>query len=332
MLAAVIVLCIAFGLANGVHDAGNAIAAPIVTRAMRPGSALVLSAVFHVIGAIVVGTAVAATVAGIVSVPTKDLLDVLGAAVVGALAWSLFTLRLGLPCSSGHCLVGALAGAALADGGASAVNWGGLNGLRPVGVIGSLIWLLFSTAVAVPVALLGIRASRRGLRRASRAVVRPILRSEVVTTAALSFAHGSNDAQKTMGLLTLALLGSHHISHFSVPVWVVLTAAAALAIGTSLGGWRIVQTLGRRIFPLRALEGFVSQGSASVIVLAASLAGAPISTTDVVAPAVVGVGVGERWRHVRWRVVGEIALAWLVTLPVSAALAALVFPVWQALW
>ncbi|HLN07205.1 MAG TPA: inorganic phosphate transporter [Acidimicrobiales bacterium] len=331
MFVAVVVLCIAFGLTNGLHDAGNAIAAPIVTRAMRPGSALGLSAVCHVAGAILVGTAVAATVGGIVSVPSRDLLDVLGAAVVGALAWSLLTLWLGLPCSSGHCLVGALAGAALADGGASAVHWGGLHGLRPVGVVGSLLWLVFSTAVALPLSLLGIRAARRALRRASRAVVRPILRGEVVTTAVLSFAHGSNDAQKTMGLLTLALVAGHHLRHFSVPFWVVLTAAAALAVGTSLGGWRVVQTLGRGIYRVRAIEGLVSQSAASVIVLAASLVGAPISTTDVVAPALVGAGVGQRWRHVRWRVVGEIALAWLVTLPVSAALAALVLPVWKAI-
>jgi len=331
MFVAVVVLCIAFGLTNGLHDAGNAIAAPIVTRAMRPGSALGLSAVCHVAGAILVGTAVAATVVGIVSVPSRDLLDVLGAAVVGALAWSLLTLWLGLPCSSGHCLVGALAGAALADGGASAVHWGGLHGLRPVGVVGSLLWLVFSTAVALPLSLLGIRAARRALRRASRAVVRPILRGEVVTTAVLSFAHGSNDAQKTMGLLTLALVAGHHLRHFSVPFWVVLTAAAALAVGTSLGGWRVVQTLGRGIYRVRAIEGLVSQSAASVIVLAASLVGAPISTTDVVAPALVGAGVGQRWRHVRWRVVGEIALAWLVTLPVSAALAALVLPVWKAI-
>ena len=331
MLVAVVVLSIGFGLANGVHDAGNAIAAPIVTRALRPGPALVLAAVFHVAGALTVGTAVAATVGGIVSVPSRDLLDVLGAAVVGALCWNLLTLRLGLPCSSGHCLVGALAGAALADGGARAVHWGGLHGLRPVGVVGSLLWLVFSTALAVPLALVGIRVAHRGLRRASRAVVGPIRRGEVLTTATLAFAHGSNDAQKTMGLLTLALVGSGHLTRFAVPFWVVLVAALSLTLGTSLGGWRVVRTLGRGIYPLRALGGLVSQGASSAIVLVASLLGAPISTTDVVAPAVVGVGAGQRWGHVRWRVVEEIGLAWLVTLPVSAALAAVVLPVWKAL-
>jgi len=331
MLVALVVLGIAFGLTNGVHDAGNAIAAPIVTRSMRPRSAIFLSALCHVAGALAIGTAVAATIASIISVPKQDLDYVLGAAITGALIWSLVTLRLGIPCSSGHCLVGALTGAALAGGGTSTVNWGGLDGIRPVGVIGSLLWLVISTAAAVPLTLLALVVAQRALRRASRAVMKPIRRAQVLTTAALSFAHGSNDAQKTMGLLALALLAEGRTPHFSVPLWVVLTSAATLAIGTSLGGWPVVRTLGRGIYPLRSLEGLISQGSASFIVFVASLVGAPISTTDVVAPAVVGVGVGERWRHVRWRVVAEIGFAWLVTLPVSAVLAAVALPAWRAI-
>lgn len=330
MLIAVVILALGFGLANGVHDAGNAIAAPVVTRAMRPGAAVVLAAVCHVAGALAVGTAVASTVAGIVLVPNREVLDVLGAAIVAALAWSVLTLRLGLPCSSGHCLVGALTGAALAEGGVHAVHWGGLIGLRPVGVVGSLLWLFFSTAISVPLAFAGIIASRRALRRASRSIIGPLRRGEVLTSASLAFAHGSNDAQKTMGLLALALLARHPFSVFSVPWWVVLASAAALTVGTTFGGWRVVRTLGQGIYPLRSLEGLVSQGAAASIVLVASLLGAPISTTDVVAPAVVGVGAGQRWHHVRWRVVAVIALAWLVTLPVSACLGALALPLWKA--
>jgi PiT family inorganic phosphate transporter len=170
VLWAVLVLAAAFGIVNGVHDAGNAIAAPIVTGALRPGPAVVLAAVFHVVGALLLGTAVAATVAGIIEVPEDRILAVLGAAVLGALVWSLATLWWGLPCSSGHCLVGALAGAALAEGGVSAVHWGGLDGIRPEGVFGSLLWLLFSSVIALPAAMIGIRAARRALRRATRAV------------------------------------------------------------------------------------------------------------------------------------------------------------------
>jgi PiT family inorganic phosphate transporter len=329
VLLAVVLLALAFGLVNGIHDAGNAIAAPIVTRAMRPGSAIGLASVFHVLGALALGTAVAATIAGIISVPPDQTLTVLGAAVLGALVWNVTTLWLGIPCSSGHCLVGALAGAALAEGGPHAVNWGGLDGVRPVGVIGSLLWLLFSAVVAVPMAWLAIRGSRRALRRATRSVRTPIRRGEIVTTAGLAFAHGSNDAQKTMGLITLALVAGGHLGHFDVPLWVVLVSAGVLTLGTTFGGWRVVRTLGRRIYPLGPLQGLASQGSAGVVVLAASIAGAPVSTTDVVAPAVVGVGVGERWRHVRWAVVREIGLAWVVTLPVSAALGALALPLWR---
>ncbi|HVX22149.1 MAG TPA: inorganic phosphate transporter [Acidimicrobiales bacterium] len=329
MLVAVLLLAGAFGLVNGVHDAGNAIAAPVVTGALRPGPAVVMAAVFHVVGAVVVGTAVAATVAGIVDVPAADALAVVGAAVTGALAWNVATLWWGIPCSSGHCLVGALTGAALADGGVHAVNWGGLDGLRPTGVLGSLVWLLLAAVVAVPMAAAGIRALRRVLARATRAVRGPVRVGDVVASAGLAFAHGSNDAQKTMGLMAAALVAGGRLSRFAVPLWVVLTAAGLLTVGTLLGGWRVVRTLGRRIYPLTSLDGLVSQASAATIVLVASLAGAPVSTTDVVAPAIVGTGVGERRRHIRWAVVGQIGLAWLVTLPVSGALAALVVPVWR---
>jgi len=243
--------------------------------------------------------------------------------------WSLITLRWGLPCSSGHCLVGALAGAALAEGGTGAVHWGGLDGLRPVGVFGSLLWLLFSSAIALPLALAGIRLARRSLRRARRTVERPVRHGEVVASAGLAFAHGSNDAQKTMGLITAALVAGGHLSHFAVPFWVALVSALLLTFGTLLGGWNVVRTLGKRIYRIRSLDGMVSQGTSGVIVLAASLAGAPISTSDVVAPAVVGVGSGERWHRVRWAVAAEIGLAWLVTLPVSGGLAALFFLVWR---
>jgi len=329
VLVLVLVLAGVFGLVNGVHDAGNAIAAPIVTDALRPGPAVVMAAVFHVVGAVVVGTAVAATVAGIIDVPSGEALAVVGAGVTGALAWNLATLWWGLPCSSGHCLVGALTGAALADGGFHAVHWGGLDGLRPTGVLGSLVWLLFAAVVAVPAAAVGIRLLRTALRRATRAVRGPVRTGGVLASACLAFAHGSNDAQKTMGLMAAALVAGGQLAQFAVPLWVVLVAAGLLTLGTLLGGWRVVRTLGRRIYPLTSLDGLASQGSAATIVLVASLVGAPVSTTDVVAPAIVGTGAGERRRHIRWAVVGQIGLAWLATLPVSAALAALCLPIWR---
>ena len=253
---------VAFVLVSGVDDAGNAIAASVVTGTIRAGPA----------------------------------------AVLGALVWSLVTLWWAHPRSSGHCLVSAF---------------------------GSLLWLFFSSAIVVPLAMVGIRLARRALRRASRLVEKPVRHGELVASGGLAFAHGSNDAQKTMGLMTAALVAGGHLSRFAVPFWVALASALLLTFGTLLGGWRVVRTLGRRIYRIRSLDGLVSQGSSGLIVLAASLAGAPVSTTDVVAPAVVGVGSGERWRHVRWAVVGEIGLAWLVTLPVSGGLGALFLVVWR---
>lgn len=331
MLIAVVALAIGFGLMNGLHDAGNAIAAPVATRALRPSGAIAVSAAAHLAGALLGGTAVATTVAGVIDVGRVDLLLVLGAATLGALAWSVVTFAAGLPCSSGHTLVGALAGAALAGGGAGAVHWGGLDGLRPVGVVGSLIWLLFSSAVAAPLALWAMATARRLVRRAAAGLATPIRRGETVTTAALSFAHGANDAQKTMGLLALAVLAPRSRLPIVVPEWAVLAAAGALTAGTSLGGWRVVRTLGRGIYPLRSLEGLVSQASAAAIVLGASFAGAPISTTDVVAPAVVGVGASARRHHVHWHVVRDIALAWLVSLPAAGLLSAGALFAWSAL-
>ncbi len=329
MVVLLCVMALSFGLANGVHDAGNAIAAPVVTRAIRPRPAVALSFLFHLAGALLAGRAVATTIAGVIDIDESHLVGVVCAAIAGALAWNLFTLRLGLPCSSGHCLVGALAGAAFANAGSAAVVWGGLHGLRPYGVLGVLIWLALSATIAVPITAAATRLSRRALRRASHETVGAVRRGEIVTTAALSFAHGSNDAQKTMGLMGLALLATGHINTFSVPLWAAIVAGFTLAMGTSLGGWRVIRTIGRRIFPLTPLDGLVSQASASAIVLTASLLGAPVSTTDVVAPSIVGVGASRRLRHVRWGVVGEIGLSWLVTLPVSALLAAVPILLWK---
>ena len=260
----------------------------------------------HVAGAaLVVGTAVAATVAGIISVPRAVVLDVLGAALCAAIVWNLITLRLGLPCSSGHCLVGArsLGGPGSGRDQRRGLGWSARD---PAGrVPRSLAWLVTTSAILVPLAWAGIdslggRSEGLGRHRGS------IRRGEIATTAALAFVHGSNDAQKTMGLLALALVATGHLTRFAVPLWVVLASAGALTVGTSLSGWRVVRTLGRGIFRLRSLEGLVSQASASVIVLAGSLARRPHHTSDVVAPAVVGVGAGNTRRHVRWRVVGNM--------------------------
>lgn len=326
----VVVLGLAFDLSNGFHDSSNAIAAPVATGAMRPGQAVTLSAVFNLLGPIVVGTAVADTVGGILAVDPDQMLGVLTCALLAALAWNLLTWWKGLPSSSSHALVGAMVGAGLATAGLGAVVWGGMDGLRPYGVLGVLVALAISPLLGAGAGWLGERLARRALRRARRGVEPRVLRGEWVTSAALAFSHGANDAQKTMGLITAALLAGGLISTFTVPLWVKVACAAALTIGSALGGWRIVRTIGRGIYRLRPLDGLVSQGTSAAVIGGAALLGAPVSTTHVVASSVVGVGAARRRRHVRWPVVREILAAWVITMPGCAVIAGALAGVWLA--
>jgi len=328
-LAVAVVVALVFDVTNGFHDSANAVAALIATRAARPGSAVVLAATFHVLGPLLVGTAVADTIGGVLRVPAHQVVPVAGAAVTGALAWNLLTWWQGLPSSSSHGLVGGLVGAGLLQGGIRAVRWGGVHGIRPVGVVGVLISLVVSPLLGFGAAAAGSRAAQRALRRATSRAERTIRRGEWVTAATLAFSHGANDAQKTMGVITLLLVSTGHLRVFSVPLWVKLAAAAALTVGTSLGGWRIVHTVGSGIYRIRPIDGLVSQSASAAVILSAALVGGPVSTTHVVASSVVGVGSARRPRHVRWHVVTEMTLAWVVTLPAAAVLSAAALPVWR---
>lgn len=328
---AIVLLALAFDLTNGFHDSSNSIATLVATRAARPLSAVALAATFHVLGPLLMGTAVADTVGGIIDADNSHLLAVIGAALCAALAWNLITWARGLPSSSSHALVGGLVGAALADAGTGAVNWGSLSGLRPTGVIGVLVILAVSPLVGALAGALAVVLGRRSLRRATLRVRRPLIRAQWLTSAALAFSHGANDAQKTMGVVTLVLLADGRIDTFAVPLWVKLAAAASLTVGTALGGWRIIRTLGRGIFRLRSLDGLASQTGSAATIFGAALIGAPVSTTHVVASSVVGVGAGQSWRRVRWGVVNEMLVAWILTLPATAALAAGILIGWKEL-
>jgi PiT family inorganic phosphate transporter len=325
-------LALVFALTNGLHDAANAIATIVATRGARPGPAIGLSAAFNLLGALLVGTAVANTIAGIVTVAPAEAVAVIGSGVLAAVLWNLLTWWRGLPSSSAHALVGGLVGAALAEGGADAVRWGGLDGWRPVGVIGVLIVLALSPALGLGVALAVVRLVRRLLRRATRRINRPINGAQWVMSAALSFSHGANDAQKAMGVIGALLVADGRLDSFGVPLWAMLACGLGLTVGTSLGGWRIVRTIGRRIFRLTPVDAFSSQAASTAVILGSSFAGSPVSTTHVVASSVVGVGGGRRrWGHVRWAVVRSMAFAWLLTLPAAAALAVLTYAVWTAI-
>lgn len=326
-----VVVALAFDVTNGFHDSSNAIAALVVTRAARPGPAVALVGVLNLAGPLLAGTAVASTIGGIITVPPDQMVAVVGAGLTAALAWNLLTWWRGLPSSSSHALVGGLVGAGLLEAGTGAVNWGGFDGLRPVGVIGVLVVLAVSPLIGFGVAFVGIRLARRGLRRARRGVVRDLRRGEWASAAALAFSHGTNDAQKTMGVITALLVAEGRLDAFVVPPWVRLTSAVALTLGTLAGGWRIVRTLGRGIYKITSLDGLISQSGSAAVILGGAAFGAPISTTHVVASSVVGVGAGDRAHHVRWSVATEIVEGWLLTLPGSAALGMLALVAWRGI-
>ncbi|HVW47631.1 MAG TPA: inorganic phosphate transporter [Solirubrobacterales bacterium] len=329
-LALAIAIAVAFALTNGFHDAANAIATLVTGRAARPGPAVALAATFNLLGAVVVGTAVAGTIAGIVTVTGAGAVAVIGAGVLAATVWNVGTWRLGLPSSSAHALVGGLAGAAFVDSGLGAIRWGGLDGLHPVGLAGVLIALAVSPALGLGFGFAFSRTDWLLMRRATRRARRPIVGAEWAMSAALAFGHGANDGQKAMGVIGALLLADGRIDSFAVPLWAKVLCGVSLTLGTALGGWRIIRTVGRHIFRLSSLGAFASQSASAAVVIPASYLGAPVSTTEVVASTVVGVGGGRRrWRHVRWSVVESIAAAWLLTLPGAAALGALALPIWR---
>jgi PiT family inorganic phosphate transporter len=327
---------VTFALTNGFHDASNAIATLVATRGATPGQAVALSAVFNMAGAVLLGTAVADTIGKIVTVPQGQMVAVVGAGLAGATAWNLITWWRGLPSSSGHALVGGLVGAAGADGilsgSTGSVHWGGFDGWHPTGVIGVLVALLISPVLGFAVAFLLLRFLRLVSRRWTTRWINPVRAGGWIAAAGLSFSHGSNDAQKAMGVIAVLLLASGHTTTMTVPLWAKVVTGLALTAGTALGGWRIVKTIGQRIFSLTPLDSFTSQASSTAVILGASLIGAPVSTTQVVASSVVGTGGGRRrWKHVRWQVVREMGVAWLTTIPAAALLAVLVLVIWRAL-
>jgi PiT family inorganic phosphate transporter len=328
-----IAFSLAFALTNGFHDAANAIATLVATRGARPSQGIALAAVFNMLGALLVGTAVADTIAGIVAVSPAQAVAVIGAGVLAATLWNLLTWRRGLPSSSAHALVGGLVGSAFAEAGADAIRWGGLEGLKPTGIAGVLIALAVSPLLGLGFGLALAQLNRLALRRATRRIGGPIRGAEWAMSAALSFGHGANDAQKSMGVIAALLVASGHLTTLSVPLWVKLGCGGALTLGTSLGGWRIIRTVGRRIFRLAPIDGFASQSASTAVILPASYLGAPVSTTQVVTSSVVGVGGGRRrWHHVRWAVVRSIAYAWLLTLPAAAVLGAIMLATWRVVF
>lgn len=325
-----IILALTFAFTNGFLDAANAIATLVTTRAATPGQAIILASIFNMLGPLLFGAAVASVIGGLVSVPAANMIPVVASGLAAAVGWNFLAWWRGIPSSSGHALVGGLVGAAIACGGLDAVNWGGFNGWHPQGVLTVLIALALSPILGLIVALLFVRLLRRLCKRWTARMNRHVRAGQWVASSVLAFSHGSNDAQKSVGVIAAILLASGHTHSLNAPVWAALASAAALTLGTALGGWRVVKTIGRRIYRIKPIDGFASQTGSTTIILASSFLGAPVSTTHVVASSIIGVGAGRnRWRRVRWAVVKDMGLTWVTTLPATAIVAALIYFAWQ---
>lgn len=318
LLLLTIAVALAFDFTNGFHDTANAVATTIGTRAMRPRIAIGMSATLNLIGAViatqVLHTKVADTIGGLIAVKAGIALPFIMAGLVGAIGWNLITWRAGLPSSSSHALIGGLVGMGVAAYGLGAVRWDKLYPVLIALVTSPVVGLLVAYGVMV---LLSNALKKAHPGRANR----EFRRLQIVSCAFVSFSHGANDAQKTMAVITLALVSTHHLRKFAVPYWVVIIAALAIGLGTYAGGWRIIRTMGTRIIKLQPINGFVAQTSAALVIQAATQFGQPVSTTHVVAGAVMGSGATRRLSAVRWGVAQNIVLAWILTIPAAAILA-----------
>lgn len=315
-----------FDYTNGFHDAANIVASVIASRAMTPAQAVIVVGFFEFLGPLFGGTAVANTIGKFVDlsgVPAEQALAILLAGLIGAIIWNLLTWWQGIPSSSSHALVGGLAGAVVVAVGADHVVWGfaQLAEGRVVGVVKVLAALIFSPLIGFWVGFWIHRLALLLLRGARPSINRYLRQSQWLTAAGLAFSHGANDAQKSMGILTLVLLLGGFIDHFTVPTWVMFSCAIAMTLGILSGGWRIVRTLGFAIYKVRPLHAIDSQLTSATVIFSASVLGAPVSTTHVVATSIMGIGASERPKAVRWAKAGEIATTWVVTMP-GAALAA----------
>ena len=323
-LLGVMALALAFDYVNGFHDTANAIATSVSTRALKPQWAIVMSAAANFLGALT-GTAVATTIgAGLISHQAEGQ-AVIAAALVGAIAWNLFTWRLGIPSSSSHALIGGLLGAAAVAAGLGSWNVGGIVGKVLLPLVGSPV-AGFVLALLLMVVIFNVfrRAHPRTMNDSFR-------RLQVLSAAFMAFSHGSNDAQKTMGVMTLALLTAGLIPEFKVPLPMILAAATAMSLGTAAGGWRIIRTMGTRVVKLDRVHGFAAESTAASVIIIASHFGMPVSTTHVISGAIMGAGSSDRFNAVHWAVARNIGIAWVLTLPAAGGVAAIAYLVLRPL-
>ena len=332
---ATIAIILIFDYTNGFHDASNIVATVVASRAMTPIQAVILVAVFEFLGPLLGGTAVANTIGKFIDVSSLasiDSLIIILAGVTGAIIWNLGTWWFGIPSSSSHALVGGLVGPVVVSVGPSHVVWGFkellLHG-HASGVTKVLLALILSPIVGFWVGFAVHRFTGLLLRGAKPSLNRHLRRGQIATAAWLAFSHGTNDAQKSMGIITLVLVTSGMISSFEVPFWAILACASAITLGIMSGGWRIVRTVGFGIYKVRPLHALNAQVTAAAVIFGAALAGGPVSTTHVVSSSIMGIGASERPKAVRWAKAEEIVSTWLITIPGAAVVSILTWLVAQ---
>ena len=317
VLIGLIAVALLFDFLNGLHDAANSIATIVSTRVLRPQYAVLWAAFFNFIAFAVFGLHVANTIGtGIIDPNVIDAPVIFGA-LMGAIVWNLITWALGIPSSSSHALIGGLLGAGLAKAGFAAAEWKGLSMALLAIVLSPLVGFLLALLLTAIVSWASVRSTPFAVDRAFRIL-------QFVSASLYSLGHGGNDAQKTMGIIAVLLYSQGYLgSEFSVPFWVVLSCQAAMALGTLMGGWRIVRTMGLRITKLTPMQGFCAETGGAATLFAATFMGVPVSTTHTITGAIVGVGAARRVSAVRWNVASSIVYAWVITIPASAIVAAL---------
>lgn len=313
----VVLLALVFDYVNGFHDTANAIATSVSTKALSPRSAIIIAATLNFLGALS-GTAVAETIGKNIVAPDMVTPLVLVSALVGAIFWNLFTWRFGIPSSSSHALIGGLIGGVIAGFGAGYVNWHGFLVIFTGLIIAPIIGMAAGSLIMTLLFWIFQGTSPARLNNNFRKL-------QVVSACMASFAHGSNDAQKTMGIITMILVSGSFIATFQVPLWVKIACAGAMAMGTAMGGWRIIRTMGGKIFRIEPINGFAADFTSSLVIFTASHFGAPVSTTHVVSSSIMGVGAAKRFKGVRWNIARQIVIAWFVTIPSSALVAILIY-------
>ena len=321
VLGIVVFLALSFDFINGFHDTANAIATSVSTRALKPRTAIILAASMNFVGAMMF-TGVAKTIGGSVADPTTldNGIEVVIATLISAIIWNLVTWWFGIPSSSSHALIGALAGAVFVGAGSDKLNYGGFTDI--------VLALVLSPLIAFVVGYLIMQLLKVIFARRSPHTVNKGFRTMQIFTAALqSFTHGTNDAQKAMGIITFALVTSGELQEMEVPFWVKLSAATAMALGTSVGGWKIIKTMGTKIFKIEPINGFAADFTGASVIFSATLLHLPISTTHAITSAILGVGSAKNFRAVKWSLAGRIVVTWFITIPITAILAGIIFKI-----